>query len=132
MSRTPETLGKLQHAIMRVLWERGESTVSDVHRELEPSRGLAPTTVATMLRKMEDKGVVAHRADGRKFIYRPTVTEDAITRSMVSDLAERLFGGSAAALASHLIDAHDVDKDELEALRLRIDAARNEADGERE
>lgn len=126
MSGTPERLGKLQHAIMRVLWDQGECTVADV-REALASRGLAPTTVATMLRKMEDKGVVAHRVDGRRFIYRPTVSRDEVTRSMVSDLTERLFGGSVAALASHLIEAHDVDAGELDELRRRIEQAQRTA-----
>ena len=58
------TLGDLQHAIMGVLWERGEATTAEVHEALREERGLAPTTIATMLRKMEDKGVVAHRAAG--------------------------------------------------------------------
>ena len=58
------TLGDLQHAIMAVLWERGEATAARVHEALREERGLAPTTIATMLRKMEDKGVVAHRAEG--------------------------------------------------------------------
>ena len=128
MNAPPETLGKLQYAIMRVLWARGESTAADVHRALEPTHGLAPTTIATMLRKMETKGVVAHRAEGRRFIYRPTVTEAAVRRSMVADLTEHLFGGSAAALASHLIEAHDVDQRELDALRESIERAQHESD----
>lgn len=126
MSAPPETLGKLQYAIMGVLWARGESTAADVHRALEPTHGLAPTTIATMLRKMETKGVVAHRSEGRRFIYRPIVTEAAVRRSMVAELTEHLFGGSAAALASHLIEAHDVDQTELDALRASIERAQNE------
>src|SRR5262245_33390293 len=102
---TPATarLGDLQLAIMRVLWELGEATVTDVHQALLEDRGLAPTTIATMLKKMEDKGVVLHRAEGRRFIYRPTMTEDQVTRSMVTDLTERLFAGNAMALVTHLI-----------------------------
>lgn len=118
-----EHLGKLQLAIMRVLWSSGEQTVSEVHRTLEPSHGLAPTTIATMLKKMEAKGVVAHRTEGRRFIYRPTLSEDVVTRSMVADLKERLFGGSAAALVSHLLKSHEVDDDELSALREQIESA---------
>ena len=125
MSVTSETLGKLQYAIMQVLWEHRECTVTEVHRALEPARGLAPTTIATMLRKMETKGVVSHRNEGRRFIYAPIVTEDAVRRSMVADLTERLFGGDVAALASHLIDAHAVDADELDELRRRIDQAQS-------
>ena len=118
-------LGNLQLAIMRVLWADGEGTVSSVHQALHPSHGLAPTTIATMLKKMEAKGVVAHRTEGRRFIYQPTVTESAVTHSMVADLAERLFGGDVTALAAHLIDAHEVDADELDDLRKKIEAAQH-------
>ncbi len=118
-----EHLGKLQLAIMRVLWANGEGTVTDVQQALEPTHGLALTTIATMLKKMEGKGVVEHRTDGRRFVYRPRVTETRVTRQMVADLADRLFDGSAVALVSHLLDAHDVDPDELAELRKRIDEA---------
>jgi BlaI family penicillinase repressor len=123
---TAEHLGKLQLAIMRVLWAMGEVTVTDVQKALEATHDLAPTTIATMLKKMEAKGVIAHRIDGRRFIYRPLVTEQGVTRTMVADLADRLFAGSPSALVSHLLDAHDVDADELEALKKIIDAATKE------
>ncbi|MCA9650301.1 MAG: BlaI/MecI/CopY family transcriptional regulator [Myxococcales bacterium] len=123
-------LGKLQLAIMRVLWSDGESTVAEVHRALEPSHGLAPTTIATMLKKMEAKGVVSHRTEGRRFIYGPTVSEVAVTRSMVADLKERLFGGSAAALVSHLLESHDVDGDELAELREQLEQTQRDQGGE--
>src|SRR4030042_858052 len=80
------TLGDLQHAIMAVLWERGEATAASVHEALREERGLAPTTIATMLRKMEDKGIVAHRAEGRQFVYRPTVTEELGGRPLAAPL----------------------------------------------
>jgi len=120
-------LGKLQLEIMRVLWERGEGTVQDVHRALETTHGLAPTTIATMLKKMEAKGVVVHRTDGRRFVYQPTTSADEVTHSMVADLADRLFGGSKVALVSHLLDAHDVDAGELDELRRRVAAAARKA-----
>ena len=115
-------LGDLQLAIMRVLWARGEATVADVHEALEPERGLALTTIATMLAKMEKKGVVDHRADGRKFIYRPLVSEDQVTRSMVADLTSQLFRGDVMALVNHLLSEHDIDRRELHQLRELIAA----------
>lgn len=118
MART--TLGDLQHAIMTVLWERGEATSAEVHGALEADRGLAPTTIATMLRKMEDKGVVAHRAEGRQYVYRPTVTEDEVRRSMVGELVERLFAGDPSALVSHLLEEGEVDAETLARLRARL------------
>ncbi len=119
-----ERLGKLQLAIMKVLWERKEASAAEVHAALLPTHGLAPTTIATMLKKMEAKGVVAHRAEGRRFLYVPMVDEADVTRTMVADLADRLFDGSAAALASHLIAEHEVEPGELEALRALINKAK--------
>jgi BlaI family transcriptional regulator, penicillinase repressor len=110
-------LGDLQLAILHVLWAYGEATVVEVHRVLEEERGLALTTIATMLKKMEEKGVVAHRADGRRFVYRPAVSESAVRSSMVGELTERLFGGDPVALVSHLISEYEIDPDELAALR---------------
>ncbi len=117
------TLGDLQLAIMRVLWRRGEAAAAQVHDALREERGLAPTTIATMLTKMEKKGVVAHRTEGRKFIYRPTVSEGDVRRTMVGELKERLFAGDTAALVSHLLSEHDVDREELNQLRAMIEAS---------
>ena len=121
---TNTRLGDLQLAIMRVLWDLGEATVTDVHHALLDERGLAPTTIATMLKKMEDKGVVAHRAEGRRFIYRPTMSQDQVTRSMVLDLTDRLFEGSPMALVTHLISRHEIDPEELSDLERMIAMAK--------
>lgn len=118
-------LGELQLAIMRVLWEEGEATVSAVHRALGASR--APTTIATMLSKMEKKGVVTHREDGRQFVYRSTVTEAEVQRTMVASLTDRLFEGDVTALVSHLLTEQEIDEAELERLRQLIDRRREES-----
>jgi BlaI family penicillinase repressor len=118
------TLGDLQHAIMQVFWQRGEATTAEVHAALHADRGLAFTTIATMLRKMEDKGVIAHRTEGRQFIYRATVTEDLVRRSMVGDLVERLFGGDPKALVAHLVAEHEIDAADVRELRRRLDLDR--------
>ena len=117
------TLGELQHAIMRVLWQREEATVAEVHEALREERGLAPTTIATMLRKMEDKGVVDHRVEGRHFIYRPVVSEDEVRSSMVGELLDRLFAGDPAALVSPLVADRDLDEEEMDRLRALLEAA---------
>lgn len=125
-----QQLGDLQLAIMQVLWRRGEATVGEVHAALQEERGLALTTISTMLVKMEHKGIVGHRADGRKFIYYPLLSESEVRRSMVGDLTERLFQGDAAALVSHLLSHHDLDPGELARLKALISA--HEARGEAE
>jgi predicted transcriptional regulator len=114
-------LGQLQFAILAELWRRGEATVAHVHESLGRERGLALTTIGTMLRKMEARGLVAHRSEGRVFVYRPMVREHDVGRSMVSDVVERVFDGSKAALVSHLLRDGEFDPDELDALRRLID-----------
>ena len=109
-------VGNVQLRILRELWQRGEATVADIHAALYRESGVAMTTVATMLKKMEKKGIVAHRVEERRHVYRTTITEDAVKRSMVADLTARLFDGDASALVSHLLE-HDIDRDEVSAIR---------------
>jgi BlaI family transcriptional regulator, penicillinase repressor len=126
---TPQKLGDLQLAILRVLWAQGEATVAEVHEALEAERGLAPTTIATMLTKMEKKGVVQHTTIGRRFIYRPTVSEGEVRRSAVASLASQMFQGDIRALVNQLLEVHPIDSQELAELRQLIDA--RAAEGER-
>lgn len=119
-------LGDLQYAIMRVLWQREEASVAEVHADLDGDRAL--TTIATMLTKMEKKGVVGHRTEGRQFVYHPRVTEAEVHRTMVGDLADKLFQGDLTAMVSHLIREQDIDPAELERLEKLIEKARREGD----
>lgn len=125
---TSHQLGELQLEIMRVLWKEGEASVARVHEALHASGGRALTTIATMLTKMEKKGVVEHRSEGRQFLYRATVSESEVQRSMVADLAERLFAGDIAALVSHLIAEQAPEPAEVERLKRVIAKAARAAD----
>jgi predicted transcriptional regulator len=116
---------------MQVLWERKAVTVAEVHQALLPARGLAPTTIATMLRKMEGKGVVSHRVEGRHFVYQPTVSEEEIQSSMLGELLDRLFAGDPAALVAHLVADRGIDDEEIERLRGLLDDAESGKDGQR-
>jgi predicted transcriptional regulator len=115
-------LGDLQLKIMKVLWEQREVTVA-VHQALEPATSLAYTTIATMLRKMEARGLVSHRLEGRNFVYRAAVAEKAVTGHMASDLLERVFAGSLADMVSHLLTTREISRAELVKLQ-RIIAQR--------
>jgi len=112
-------LGDLQLRIMRVLWESGPASVAQVQDRLggEP---LAYTTVATMLRKMEDRGLVGHREHKRRFIYEAAVSAEDVTRSMADDLVDRLFEGSLADAVSHLLETREVSRQELARLERLI------------
>jgi len=120
-------LTDLQLALMRVLWDREEATVADIAEALRPARELAPTTIATLLSRLEKRGVVEHTANGRQYIYRPRVSESEVRRSMVSGLTDLLFGGDVAALMSHLLDAGSVRPGDLERVRTLISTAEAEA-----
>ncbi len=122
-------LSELQLSIMRVLWERREVTAAEVHDALRGERDLAPTTVSTVLSRLEKRGVVGHRTEGRQFIYRALVSEGEVRRSMVSDLGERLFAGDVSAFLSHLLTERDVTPGDLTRMRELIDRMEQGADG---
>ena len=122
----PRNLGDLQLAILRSLWDSGEASVAAVHEALA-DRGLALTTIATMLRKMEEKDLVAHRENGRQFLYRAKVDPDLVQRNLVGDLVARLFDGDPLELVNHLLRAGELELDELEQLRQRIADAEKKA-----
>lgn len=113
-------LGELQLKIMNVLWDQGPATVAEVQERLENGSELAYTTIATMLRKMEVRGLVKHKSEGRKFIYRAGVEQEAVSRTMADDLIDRVFGGSLADAVSHLLETRDVSREELRQLERLI------------
>lgn len=117
-------LGDLQLRIMRVLWDLDAATVSEVQRQLGRPP-LAYTTVATMLRKLEERGLVDHSEEGRKFLYRARVSMPEVTRSMTGDLVDRLFDGSLTDAVSHLLDSRGVSADELDRLERMIQQRRS-------
>ena len=84
-----------------------------------PPKPIMPT-VATMLRKMEDRGLVKHRLEGRSFIYRANVAADEVTRSMADHLVDRLFEGSLADTVNHLLSTREVSREELGRLERLI------------
>ncbi|MDE2678034.1 MAG: BlaI/MecI/CopY family transcriptional regulator [Gemmatimonadetes bacterium] len=119
-------LGDLQLAIMRVLWERGEAPAIEVHQALFEERGLAVTTIKTMLRKLEEYGCVEHRTNGRQFIYRPAIREADVRKGMVGALVQRLFAGDSAALVNHLVQSGEIGPDDLEGLEEILSTKRKE------
>ncbi|HEV8237756.1 MAG TPA: BlaI/MecI/CopY family transcriptional regulator [Thermoanaerobaculia bacterium] len=129
MSET-HLLTDLQLAVMRVLWERGEASVVEIWEALRPERGLAQTTVATLLSRLEKRGAVTHRREARQFVYRPEVSEPEVRRVMVRELTARLFAGDVTALVSHLLAAREVSPGDLAKVKQLIDE--QSAAGEKE
>ncbi|HYD51193.1 MAG TPA: BlaI/MecI/CopY family transcriptional regulator [Gemmatimonadaceae bacterium] len=105
--------------IMAVLWERGPSTAGEVRELLEAD--LAYNTVLSMLRILEDKGHVGHTEDGRAHRYFPKVDREAAGASALERLVEKIFGGSAELLMSHLVKDRTLDAAELRRIRRSLD-----------
>jgi BlaI family penicillinase repressor len=112
-------LSDLQLAVMRVLWTR-EASAAEVQAALH-GRGLAITTVSTILSRLERRGVVSHRNEGRLFIYRAAVSEPEVRRSMLGSLVTSLFSGDPAAVVSQLLAAKDLSPGDLDRMRALID-----------
>lgn len=109
MSDDPQ-LSDLQLGLLRILWDRGEATAADVHAAMvQQDRELAPTTVSTMLSRLEKKGIITHRVEGRQYIYRAQVGEPEVRRSMLARLTDYFFRGDVSALVSHLVEGGDVE-----------------------
>lgn len=115
-------LSDLQLDLMRVLWRAGEASVADAVAALS-SRDLAHTTVATLLSRLEKRGVVEARRDGRQLLYRPLVSEAQVRRSMVSSLIAQVFRGDSNALLAHLVSEREVAQGDLERVRTLLDEA---------
>ena len=97
------TLTEAELRLMDVLWQRGHATVAEVTEALPPPP-LAYNTVLTTMRILEQKGYVAHKEDGRAYVYRPLVKRDEAANSAVGQLVSRFFGNKSTALALRLVE----------------------------
>ena len=103
--------------IMKVLWQRGRSTVREIYEELRKQRPLAYTTVLTMMGILEHKGYVRKTAGERAYIYTPARPQEKVVGGLVNDFVNRVFDGSAKPLLVHLIESQDLSEQELQELR---------------
>ncbi len=106
--------------ILKVLWELGEGSVRDVHERLHPQGEAHFNTVQTLLRIMENKGLVAHRAEGRTFIYFAKHSRDRVTRRFL----QKVFDGALDQLVLSLLESEDASAAELKELERLIAKAR--------
>lgn len=108
-------------AILRVLWERGPSTVRDVHEVLSRSRPTGYTTTLKLLQIMMEKGLVQRDESQRTHVYQARLTEGQTQRQLVKDLLERAFGGSARKLVLQALAAKKTSPEELSRIRQLLD-----------
>ena len=115
------TDGELE--ILRVLWSQGPSSLSALCEQLRRERPLATTTVATMLRVMQEKGLVKRLGAGRGATWSAAVTHKSAAKRMVGKLVDHLFDGSADRLVAHMIEGGQLSKKQLDELRQLLNQA---------
>lgn len=113
-------------AILRVLWERGPSTVRQVHDVLGRERPAAYTTALKLLQIMTEKGLVTRDDRDRTHVYRASLSQEQTQRQLVRDLVDRAFGGSATQLVLQALATKRASADELKEIRQILDSAKSE------
>jgi predicted transcriptional regulator len=111
------TLTQAELRLMKVLWDRGESTVADMVSAVSGQAPLAYTSVLTTIRILEDKGYVSHRQEGRAFLYCSAVGEQEASRSEVRHVLQRFFGNSRERLLLSLLGDDEITPLELKRLK---------------
>src|SRR5689334_24773334 len=119
-------------AILAILWERGPSTVRQVHEQLARESAAAYTTALKLLQIMTEKGLVERDERERTHVYKAKLSEDQTQRQLVRDLLDRAFGGSAGKLVMQALATKRASADELIDIRKAIDAARNDREARRD
>ncbi len=116
-------LARRELEFMNAIWDQGEATAQQVQEALEKQGPkLRESTVRTILRVLEEKGAIAHRVLGRTYVYRPRLDRAAMRSAVVRDTANRMFGGSLAALVRHILLEEKTTTAEKKSVR---DAARS-------
>ena len=113
--------------ILRLLWDQGPLTVREVMERLDRTRPRAYTSVMSLLNVMTDKGMLSRKPEGRAFRYCPALARNQALGEMVADLLGRAFGGSAAALVTHLLEQANPDDEELRQIRRTIEQYQRDA-----
>jgi predicted transcriptional regulator len=119
-----KTLGRPTGAelqILGVLWDRGPSTVREVHERLSKSRDLGYTTVLKLLQIMAEKGLVRRDESQRAHVYAARIPAEQTQRQLVGDLLDRAFGGSAALLVQQALSSKRPSAQELSRIRVYLD-----------
>jgi predicted transcriptional regulator len=114
-------LSKSELEVARIVWELKNASVRQVHEAFPAERSIDFTTVQTYLRRLEEKGYLNARLEGRTKIYSPKVRPGTVIRETVDDLVDRLFAGQTLPLVRHLVEERRFSAEEIEQLRQLID-----------
>jgi predicted transcriptional regulator len=121
----PAELGELERSILSIVWRTAQITAEQVREEL--GRPLKDSTIRTVLRRLEEKGYLAHSVENRTFVYRPVETRQRVAGRAVKRIVDWFCEGSVEALLVGLVDSKVLDRAELQRLADRISAAQKTA-----
>jgi predicted transcriptional regulator len=113
-------------SILRVLWDRGPSTVREVHEALSRTHDSGYTTILKLMQIMTDKGLVVRDESNRAHVYATSISEQRTQRQLLGDLIERAFAGSPAKLVMQALSANKASAEELTAIRQVLDQMEEE------
>ena len=115
------SLSASETEILRLVWNLGEGTVLQVSERLPRQRKIAYATVQTLLRRLEKKGYVRHRSEGKAHVFFPAVQQEHVIKRSVNDFLERLFGGDPIPLVQHLAEHGRIDAEDIERLKKLVE-----------
>lgn len=121
----PADLGELERSILLVIWRLGSVTAEQVREELD--RPLKDSTIRTVLRRLEEKGYLAHTVENRTFLYRPAESRQRVAGRAVKRIVDWFCEGSVEALLVGMVDSKVLDRAQLQRLADRIAAAQKTA-----
>jgi BlaI family penicillinase repressor len=116
MRRRSLTLTGQELEIMKIVWERDSVTVRDVYEALLERRKVAYTTVMTMMKILEQKQYLKKNQADRAYVYRPAQPKRQVIGDMVRDFVNRVFNGSAEPLLVHLVEEHNLSREDLDEI----------------
>ncbi len=119
--RKMRAMSPAETEVLRLVWQLGAATVQQVHDTLPEGRKIAYKTVQTLLRRLEEKGYLTHKAEGRAYVFCPAVKREAVVKRTVLDFLDRLFGGDPRPLMHFLAREGCIDAQDVEELKKLID-----------
>lgn len=115
-----KNLGDVEQAVMDFIWSQGTATAESCREALASSRPMKDSTIRTVLRRLEEKGYLAHEVEGRTFVYRPSHARQNVAVRAVKNIIDRFCGGSAEELVLGMVDNAVLDRKQLERLARKI------------
>ncbi len=116
-------LGPLEHAVMQILWDRQQATSDEVRKALPQDQEFKPSTIRTILRRLEEKQYLQHDVEGRTYVYRPRVKPESVASRQVVGIIDKFCRGSVERLLVGMVDEELITPEKLRELADRISMA---------